>query len=93
MSCYAVLILLTFDGVLRGWRKDILSENYVISWNSRSSSSNHVKLADLLDYHMYKPLDPPCLVQMMLVVDNFLSFTIQRNKTQMKRKKKEKERG
>lgn len=88
MSCYAVLILLTLYGVLREERRDTVCGNYVISWHSRSSSSNHVKLADILEYHIYKPLGPPCLVQMMLEEDNLLSFTIQRNKTQMKRKKR-----
>uniref|UniRef100_A0A0V0HU30 Putative ovule protein n=1 Tax=Solanum chacoense TaxID=4108 RepID=A0A0V0HU30_SOLCH len=55
----------------------------MLRWMCEHTRSNKIKNeeTDLLDYHMYKPLGPPCLVQMTLLVDNFLSFTIQRNKT------------
>lgn len=54
----------------------------ILRWMCEHTRSDKIKNeeTDLLDYHMYKPLGPPSLVQMTFLVDKFLSFTIQRNK-------------
>lgn len=90
-STMFVLILLTFSGTLREWRRENLSGNYVIL-EFKIIFSNHVKLANLLNNHMYKSFGPPCLVQMMLLVNICLSLLSRETKHKNEKKNQKKKR-